>query len=403
MSTSTANDKREVAVFDDRPFFERALVYGVRNRIIDQATIDRIQHDAPKGMVQIAEHFGTQYLRPNIEEARVRIVRLVSLYLEEFSGGDLAQAARSLRDNSFLSHSRGGSDLLKRLWAMPEDSSIGLLVNRSQKSFLADWSLRTPGEYRQALAQRRANQLTISAALWFADRLGLPRAAMVTVAAESVIRSGLLVQLDGRSAVGLPNAAEFAEMLSRLRKKGVAGKGRKRLQAILRDLPPALEPVVARELGRLESEDLRKIGDPARPLGELMRELEPLYFLRDFGPEDAGHFDAVAATDWHRITDGKTDDSSLLTVFVCLAVGNPARPTLTRSAARALIGKARSGGFRRSPAVDFIRTLAPYAMQEDLEVLWNEFFPEAETYLLDASDTSLADALSFLREHCNVV
>ena len=88
---------QQVALLDDRPFFERALVYGVRNGIVTQQKLADILNDAPKGMVQIAEFFGTQYLRPNIEEARARIVNLVSLFLEESSGGDLASAARSQR------------------------------------------------------------------------------------------------------------------------------------------------------------------------------------------------------------------------------------------------------------------------------------------------------------------
>jgi hypothetical protein len=81
--------RHEVAVFDTRPFFEKALVYGVQNGIIDQDRVAHILNDAPKGMLQIAEYFGTQYLRPNIEEARTRIVNLVSLFLLDRSGGDL--------------------------------------------------------------------------------------------------------------------------------------------------------------------------------------------------------------------------------------------------------------------------------------------------------------------------
>jgi hypothetical protein len=149
MSAGIAQEDRRLAVFDERPFFERALVYGYRQGIIDDERLQQIRNDAPKGMVQIAEFFGTQYLRANIEEARLRIVNLVSLFLEETSGGDLARAARSLRDNTFLSHSRGGSEMLKRLWAMPEDSSHGLLTQQSQKEFLAVWSLRTLAAYRE--------------------------------------------------------------------------------------------------------------------------------------------------------------------------------------------------------------------------------------------------------------
>ena len=191
------DDRRQIAVFDDRPFFERALAFGVRAGILDGEKLAAIGDEAPKGMVQIAEYFGTQYLRPNIDEARERIVNLVSLFLEEQSGGDLEKAARSLRDGSFLSHSRGGSELLKSLWAMPEDASLGIMVKQSQKSFLADWSLRSIADYRQARAERQGYQQTIDAALWFAEILGVPAGEISTVSSESIIRSAILVHLAG--------------------------------------------------------------------------------------------------------------------------------------------------------------------------------------------------------------
>jgi hypothetical protein len=98
-----------------------------------------------------------------------------------------------------------------------------------------------------------------------------------------------------------------------------------------------------------------------------------------------------------KVTGGKTDDSSLLTIFVCLAADLPPRPALSKAAARALIRKARLDGFKRLPVLAFIRAYAPYEMQDDLEALWTEFFPEAQGILLDAADTTLGDAVDFLR------
>ena len=46
-----------VSLYDARPFFEKALVYGVQNNIIDTAKLEAIAADAPKGMVQIARYF----------------------------------------------------------------------------------------------------------------------------------------------------------------------------------------------------------------------------------------------------------------------------------------------------------------------------------------------------------
>ena len=395
-------DRQQLAVFDDRPFFERALAFGARNGILSEERIASIAEDGPKGMVQIAEYFGTQYLRPNIDEARERIVNLVSLYLEESSGGDLEKAAQSLRDGTFLSHSRGGSEMLKELWAMPEDGSFGIMVKQSQKAFLADWSLRSIGEYRQALNERQEYQLTIDTALWFADELGMPHAEIATVAVESVIRSAVLVHLCSGTAASLPNATEFVGMLATLRTNGVPGKGRKRVAALLRTLPDAYQPVARKELKKVEKEDLPKILDSSRAMDKLIPELEPLYFLRDFGPEEASQYDAAVSADWQQITGGKVDDNSLLTIFLCLGSDTPPRTVLSTRSARTLISKIRKDGLQRQPALAFIRALAPYAMQDDLEALWNEIFPELENALLHPSDGAADQALAFLKENCNI-
>ena len=394
---------QQVALFDDRPFFERALVYGVREGIIDHDKINSILNDAPKGMLQIANFFGTAYLRPNVEAARARMVNLVSLHLEDSSGGDLEKAARSLRDHTFLSLSRGGSETLKSLWAMPEDASYALLLRQSQKEFLAEWSLRSLAEYRQECERRQGHQTAISAALWFAEKLGVPASGISTVAVESIIRTAILVYLSATTPASLPNAAGLIAIFDAIRKKGVPAKGRKHLKEVFKALPEAYRTVASRELKRVESEDLPRILDASEAMNRLIQELEPLYFLRDFGPEDASLFDAAVSEDWQRITGGKTDDNSLLTIFVCLAAAAPAKPALSKVAARALIRKARSDGFQRLPVLRFIRASAPYEMQDDLEALWQDFFPEAEGFLLDATDTTLSEALAFLKENCSVV
>ena len=41
--------------------------------------------------MQIARYFGNEFLRPDLEKAKERIVNLVSLSLESSSGGDLQQ------------------------------------------------------------------------------------------------------------------------------------------------------------------------------------------------------------------------------------------------------------------------------------------------------------------------
>jgi hypothetical protein len=71
-----------VSLFDRSTFFEKALAYGVRHNLLSQEKLDAIETDAPKGMVQIARYFGSEFLRPELEKAKDRIVNLVSLNLE---------------------------------------------------------------------------------------------------------------------------------------------------------------------------------------------------------------------------------------------------------------------------------------------------------------------------------
>src|SRR5690349_11296436 len=113
-----AENDRNIATVDKRPFFEKVLSFGVQKGIIDTAVCKAIITDGAKGTLQVADHFGTSHLHADLDNARKRIVNLVSLYLEENFDGNLEKAAISLRDNSFLSHSRGGNEMLKKLHAM---------------------------------------------------------------------------------------------------------------------------------------------------------------------------------------------------------------------------------------------------------------------------------------------
>ena len=147
-----------VSLYDARPFFEKALQYGVQNGLIDANKLDVMCVEAPKGMVQIAAYFGSEFLRPELEKARERMVNMISLFLEESTGGDLRRAAESLRDHSLLSRSKGGSDMLKKLIAMPQSSHFGM---SERKGFtddliphLAKWTLRPIADYRAELASR---------------------------------------------------------------------------------------------------------------------------------------------------------------------------------------------------------------------------------------------------------
>ena len=58
-----ATTQNSLASIDARSFFARALAYGVAHGVLTESHLDKIRQDGPKGIVQIANHFGTAYLQ----------------------------------------------------------------------------------------------------------------------------------------------------------------------------------------------------------------------------------------------------------------------------------------------------------------------------------------------------
>ena len=398
---------QSVSLFDARPFFEKALAYGVQHGIVDQAKLDAICQDAPKGMVQIARYFGTEFLRPELEKARDRMVNLVSLYLENTSGGDLRLAAESLRDNSFLSRSKGGSDMLKALIAMPQNSHFGMNEGAGftddQIPQLAKWSLRTLPEYQVELAQRSHATLLVDAATWMAETLGLSADDLEEAGkdAEAVIRTALLARFARRTE--MPDWVAFEKLVTALRKKYPKTDGVPAI-ALPKDLPAPFTPVVERVRQSVLA-DMPKVLDAALPVRKLFDQT-PAFMGRYFWLEDAvsevDHFDRSASAAWNKATDGHGDDGSLLTLFLCVAAGSAPKTVLTEKSASTLVRKIRKSGLQPALATDFIFSHAPQHHQSDYAQLWDAFFEDAQPTLQSDRDYALNDALALLRRECNI-
>ena len=407
---------------DARPFFEKALAHGLQHGIIDAARLAAINADAPKGMVQIARYFGSEFLRPELEKARDRMVNLISLYLLETTDGDLHQAAVSLRDHSFLSRSKGGSDMLKRLIAMPESSNFGMAgYADAETPLLAVWSLRSHADYRAELARRTRIAQSIGAAEWWARQYDLDADELEAAGAdaEAVVRTGLLMQALAPRAMELgewPDAAAFEKLATAQRKKKAAPPASLRLPA---GLPADLQDAVQAQCAAVLA-DLPRLLDAATPLRNLLRPLGPFrarYFLLDdpLAEVDSYHrsldeLDAPGDTPpqpaskiWTRAVQGNDDEHSLLTLFLCLAAGVPKKTLLTEKAAASLVRKLRKSGWQPALAGDFIRAHAPGVHQPDYLRLWNDFVQDAEKTLLSDMDYQMHDALALLRRECSVV
>ncbi len=406
MTNSPAPAAGTVSLFDSRPFFEKALLYGVQHGLIHQHKLDAIAEEAPKGMVQIARYFGSEFLRPELERARDRIVNLVSLHLQFASEGDLRVAATLLRDHSFLSRSKAGSDMLKALIVMPQNTHFGMNERGgfSDRHIpqLARWSLASFAEVQAELAARRRVAQVVDAALWLADQLGLSADELQDHEpdAEAVIRTALLANAIRRK--DMPDWPGFEKMIASLRRNT-------RASAILvtdfpKNLPSEFNEVVASVRQSVLS-DLPKLLDARLGIRKLFDQT-PAFVGRYFWIEDAlsevGQHDRARSAAWEKITQGHSDDSTLLTLFVCVAAGSAPKTLLTDKSAASLIRKLRKTGFQPQLASDYILAHAPDQHQDDYARLWQDFVAEAQSTLLSDRDNKLADALALLRRECNV-
>ncbi|MBC7619143.1 MAG: hypothetical protein H7293_09175 [Candidatus Saccharibacteria bacterium] len=396
-----------IALHDGRPFFEKALTYGMAHGLLGPDKLDAILADAPKGMVQIARYFGTEFLRPELERARERMVNLVSLYLESSCNGDVQRAAESLRDNSFLSRSKGGSDMLKALIAMPQNSHFGMNERSGftddQIPVLAKWTLRTLPEYEAELALRSRVATVVDAAVWLANEMGVDADALEEAGkdAEAVIRTALLVHTAKRTE--LPDWPEFEKMISVLRKKHDVG-GKPINLVIAKNLPAEFREVV--DLMRHSIElDLVKILDATLPVRKLFDQT-PAFMGRYFWLEDAlaeiDHFERTVSATWAKVTGGHSDDSTLLTLFLTVAAGSTPKTLLTEKSAVTLVRKIRKSGLKAEAAKAYIAEHAPLPNQDDYTQLWDNFVEDALGTLQSDMDYALNDALALLRRECNI-
>jgi hypothetical protein len=355
-------------------------------------------------MVQIARYFGSEFLRPELEKARERLVNMVSLHLEDATGGDVHAAAVLLRDHSLLSRSKAGSDMLKALIVMPQATHFGMnerggFTDRHIPQ-LARWSLASYAEYRAEFAARKRSATVVDAALWLADAYGLSADELHDAEpdAEAVIRTALLVGMTRRKE--LPDWVGFEKMIASLREKKRAAELLKLPSGLPAEFVTLVEPVRQSVL-----KDWPKLLD-ARLGARKLFDQTPAFMGRYFWLEDAlsevDHHDRNRSAAWEKLTQGHSDDGTVLTLCLCVAAGSMAKTLLSEKAAGSLIRKIRKSGWQPQLALDYLAAHAPEHLQPDFISLWNAFVAESQATLLSDRDAKLHDALPLLRRECNI-
>lgn len=403
-----AKPVNSLATVDHRSFFERTLAYGVENAVLSEIHLERIREDGAKGVVQIANHFGTAYLQASLETAATRMVNLVSLYLDDKTDGNLQMAAISLRDNSLLSHSRGGSDLLKRLNALPQDTQ---LVKRQanpvdEKSFVDDHTFAAPfslADYRKEVLNRLDIQRTTDFARWIAGQFKVRAEEYCDYPAEEIINSALLVGYVGQEPLSFPTKSGFIKLVNQIRKAGFKPKATP-FDRLLAGAPDEFRRQAQAAMLVFIKEQLPKLkASENKPVDFLFGDLAGLYFVLDSLEEEVGEFDQMVAKEWGRITKGKTDPATIATVFLFIATGQPPKATLLQKEARDIISRFRTSGFDSDAVCRFIDEDAPPEQQRELRAMWLEDLkPEAEIQLADPDqdDTYMDRALPYLKGTC---
>ncbi|KVW94329.1 hypothetical protein [Thiobacillus denitrificans] len=400
-----------LAPFDNRPFFDKALRYGVAQDIITPGRLQSLQEEFSKGIVQIAHFFGTAHLRPELELALHRMVNLVSLYLEDMSGGDMQIAAASLRDRTLLSHSKAGSDMLKRLHAMPDSTLIGRgpVSAEGQRAYLDQKTASDTiplAEYRSELGLRQEMRNTIDFSLWLAKTMGVSRDDIDD--AESLIRSAMLVVFVDQAELKLPTRTAFVRLFKSA-KHPKARLNENRLKGFLREAPTEFQRLARGAMDRFIERDLPQIRAASSTADKLLySDAGENYFISESVDDDVREYDRLVAREWDRVTQGEADDPTVVaTVFLFVATGLPPKTTLLLREAKEVISIFRSRGFDSQAVIKFVDDHAPAAIREELQKFWNdELKPEAEEQLSDLDpnwpDAHMERALEYLRKTCRV-
>ena len=400
-----------LATVDHRPFFDVALRYGVDQKIISAERLTAIQEEFAKGIVQIANFFATAHLRPELELALHRMVNLISLYLAEMSGGNQQTAAASLRDKTLLSHSKAGSDMLKRLHALPTDTLVlgGAISPDDQRAFLDEKTAAHSiplGEYQSELANRQANQNLIDFAFWLARKMGVSRDAIDE--ADSFIRSVLLVIFVDKEDIKLPTRTAFVRLIKSARNTK-AKLNEIRFELALKDAPTEFQQLARQAMKRFIEFDMPQIRAPGITADKLLYgDSVAQFFIQESLDEDVREYDRLVAKEWDRVTHGDADDPAVLaTVFLLIATGLPPKATLLLREAKEAIQRFRSTGFDSQAVLDFIEQNAPEALRKSLQQTWlTEIKSEAEDQLSDTDpswpDTHMERAIEYLRKTCSV-
>jgi hypothetical protein len=399
------------AHFDGRSYFERTLAYGIDHGIVTRERLAHIEEFGAKGIIQIAGYFGTDHLRKDLDEALVRMVYLVSLFLESQSHGNLQMASSVLMTHSFMSLSKAGSDMLRTLHAKGLAEHSLSASDQDVRDFLNYYTLKSQlslKSYEQRLLLHDEQIIACDCALWFGRAMGLDSEIIEENDAASIVRSCLFTRAVGsieepRWHGPLLTSQEFLQAIARLRKERWTKARGRWTENLYADVPDEYVDFVTSIFDDMKVHDVRRItGNTGsnESQNQLLDYLAALYFRRQTELSDNHDDGSLVSEHWQKITQGRSDDDSMNTLLMCAAAEQKPQVEISQTIAKTIIKTMRQYGVNEKLVIRFIEEDAPLALQKDLLRQWeHELLPDLRTYVLIEADTQMERALRFVGDH----
>ena len=361
---------------------DRALRWGVKNGILGAEEMERLRRDAPKGIRQIAAHLSTAHLRTELEHGFEVMCGLVNMALNALAPGDNPKAAKLLRELGILALSKEGNQRLKALRTLPEDTLFeSLPAHAEEKSFLEEWATK-PFEHYQSEKQRRETNLRqMNAARWLLTQVGGAFDQVQSYHAECVGRTALLAL-----AANMPwphGSTEFRRIIDKLATRKSIAAPANRPDEFTADLDAWAGECSQYVLPTIKNAEHRHALCSAHTDNPLTLWL----LIPDVDVADIDQSGAAVTQHWSAMTDGRTDEATLLSLLLTVALGAPPKPLLNAGQLRSVASAIESASLDNAKVETFIDAEAPHPYQEALHRLWQSFGDEAESARVDGAES----------------
>ena len=121
---------------------------------------------------------------------------------------------------------------------------------------------------------------------------------------------------------------------------------------------PKFHALCIQILQEMNARDFALIRDAKNSLDRLVFELKERYYICAHELEDTSEYDALVSKEWAKLTKGKTDVDSLMTLFLCIAAGVTAKRAFLRRP-RSPSLKLREHGLDPAKTIEWIKQTAP--------------------------------------------